>query len=165
MKVPALESNAAFEQSRTGSTRLMLISAAALTETLEHAFHAALMLTGTAKMAEKCVLKALVNLTSSDDIGEALVAKVVESAIQQRVYFPNPFEPALPRLPQELRWLIFVAPVARDCYMLRMLFRIRAASCAAILNLTIEEFEASLCEAVQASTLCKGFDSGIGRTA
>jgi hypothetical protein len=127
----------------------MSISAVALTENLERAFHAALMLTGTAKMAEKCVLDGLVNLTSSDDIVEALVAKAVESAIRQRIYFPNQLEQALARLPQELGRMIFLAPVARDCYMLRILFRIPPASCAAILNLTIEELEASLCEALQ----------------
>jgi hypothetical protein len=60
------------------------ILASAISETLDHAFRAALMLTGSADLAENAVLDGIAGLESSEDVEKALVAKTIESVIRQR---------------------------------------------------------------------------------
>jgi hypothetical protein len=134
----------------------MLISASAISETLGHAFRAAFLLTGTADLAEDAVLEGIAGLESADDVEKALVAKTIESVIRQRPDFPNQLEHALMILPDELQRLVLLAPVSRDCFLLRILFGITPAKCAATLNLTIEEFEESLCAALQQLSMIGG---------
>jgi DNA-directed RNA polymerase specialized sigma24 family protein len=69
--------------------------------------------------------------------------------IRQRADFPTHTEQAMARLPPELQRLIGLAPVSRDCFILRVLFGISPVNCAAILNLSSEEFKESLCAAYQ----------------
>jgi hypothetical protein len=127
----------------------MSISASAISETLDYAFRAAFLLTGRADLAENAVLNGIAGLDSNDDVEKALVPKTIEFVIRQRTDLPNQLEHALARLPHELQRLILLAPVPRDCFLLRVLFGIPVANCATILNLTIEEFEESLCAAFQ----------------
>ena len=135
--------------SRHGSGRMMSISASAISETLDHAFRAALLLTGSAGLAEKAVLDGIAGLESGDNLEKALVAKTIESVIRQRADFPNQLEHTLERVPHEIQRLMLLAPVSRDCFILRILFGVTPANCARILNLTIEEFEESLYAAFQ----------------
>lgn len=113
-------------------------------ETLSDAFRAAFLLTGRADSAEDAVSQGIMALESCDDIEKALVAKTVEFVYRQRMSFPNRLEHAMARLPLELQRLIWLSPVSRDCFILRILFGISAAKCASILNLTIEQFAVSL---------------------
>jgi hypothetical protein len=128
---------------------MMSISARAISETLDRAFRAALLLTGSADLAENAVLDGIARLDSNDDAEGALFVKTIESVIRRRAEFPNQLEHSRAPLPQELQRLILLAPVSRDCFILRFLFGIIPANCAAILNLTIEEFEESLCAGLQ----------------
>jgi hypothetical protein len=97
---------------------MMSISAVSVSEVLEHAFRAALMLTGRADLAENAVLDGIAGLESNDDLEKALVGKTVESAFRRRANFPNQSQQALALLPRELYRLISLAPVSRDCYIL-----------------------------------------------
>ena len=122
----------------------MSISASAISEAVEHAFRAAFLLTSSAEFAETAELNGIAGLEPSDDVSKALVAKTIDFVIRQRAVHPNRSEHWLPLLPHEFQWLRVLAPVSRDCFLLRVLFRIPTATCAAILNLTIGEFEGSL---------------------
>jgi hypothetical protein len=128
----------------------MPISASAISEALDHAFRAALLLTGRADLAENAVLDGIAGLDSCDDVEKALVVKTIQSVIRRRGDFPNELERALGLLPHELqRRLVPLVPASRDCFVLRILFGVTPANCAAILNLTIEEFEEALCAGFQ----------------
>ena len=116
-----------------------------MSTTLNDAFRAAFLLTGSADLAENAVLIGIAGLEkSSGDVEDTLIAKTIESVIRQREEFPNQLKHALALLPRELQWLILLEPVSRDCFTLLLLFGIAPASCAAALNLTIDEFERSL---------------------
>jgi hypothetical protein len=128
---------------------MMPISARSISETVNDAFRAAFLLTGSADLAENAFLHGIAGLESSDDLSNALLAKTIRFVIWQQANVPNRLERTLALLPDELQRLIRLAPVPRDCFMLRILFGINAANCAAILNLTIEQFEVSLCAALR----------------
>jgi len=127
----------------------MPISAKAISEALNDALQAAFLLTGSVDLAENAVLHGIAGVESSDDVEKDLVVKTVEVVIRQRIDSPNRLEDALAVLPPEFRRLIWLTPVPRDCFILRILFGISPANCAAILNLTIEQFEVSLCVALR----------------
>ena len=122
----------------------MPISAHAAPESLTDAFRAAFLLTGSLDLAENAVLHGIAALAPNDDVEKDLVKKTVELIFRRRMDFPNQLEHSLALLPPELRRLIWLAPVGRDCFILRVLFGITAASCAKILNLTIEQLDVSL---------------------
>ena len=125
------------------------ISAAAVSGTLAGAYRAALLLTGSAELAEIAVLNGIASLQTGDDVEETLVAKTVEFVIKHPDYEYR-LQRALALLPHdELRRLVHLAPKPRDSFLLRVLFGIPSASCAVILNLTIEEFEGSLSAALR----------------
>jgi hypothetical protein len=118
--------------------------ATAISETLDRAFRAAHLLTASADLAEEAVLGGIAVLDSSDDVEKVLVAKTVDFVIRQSGQYPHRLEGTLSVLPQELRHLLLLAPVSRDCFVLRTLFGIAPPHCAATLNLTLEEFEEAL---------------------
>ena len=125
------------------------ISATAISGTLERAFRAAYLLTGSAELAEMAVLNGIAGLELGDDLEKTLVAKTVEFVIKHPDYEYR-LQRALALLPHhELRRLVHLAPKPRDSFLLRVLFGIASASCAAVLNLTIEEFEGSLSAALR----------------
>lgn len=127
----------------------MPITHSAISDTLDQSFRAAFLLTGSADLAENAVLKGIAGLESSDDVEKTLLAKTVESAIRQRAHHPDRLEHAVALLPDQLQRLTLLSPVSRDCFLLRILFGVPPVNCAASLNLTIEEFEDSLCTALQ----------------
>jgi hypothetical protein len=131
-------------------------SASAISETLDHAFRAALLLTGGDDLAEDAVRCGIAALQCGDDIEKTLVVKTIESAIRQRAKSSNGLDRALARLPEELHWVMLLDPVPRDCFMLRTLFGVRPEHCTAILNLTTEEFEVGLNAAWQQIEAQKG---------
>jgi hypothetical protein len=136
---------------------MMSISVSAISETLDPAFRAAFLLTGRADVAENAVLDGIDALQCRDDVEKTLVAKTIESVIRQRAKFPKDLEQALAHFPEELHRLILLAPVSRDCFMLRILFGIRPENCAAILNLTSHEFEEALYVAFQQLSMPEAF--------
>jgi hypothetical protein len=125
------------------------ISAAAVSGTLELAYRAALLLTGSAELAEIAVLNGIASLEIGDDVEKTLVAKTVEFVIRRPDY-EDRVKRALALQPHdEFRRLIYLAPKSRDIFLLRVLFGIPSARCAAILKLTIEELETSLSAALR----------------
>jgi len=135
----------------------MSIPAGAISKNLDHAFRAALLLTGRADLAEDSVLDGIAALESIDDVEDTLLTKTIASVIRRRADFPDQLEQALLLLPPELQRLILLAPLSRDCFILRILFGITPSNCAAILNLTIEEFEESLLVAFQQLRILEAF--------
>jgi hypothetical protein len=142
---PATEGRAVFY----GSRRMMSISASTISKTLDRAFRAAFLLTGSADTAEGAVMDGIAGLESGDDAEKVLVAKTIESLIGHRPDFPHRLDRALALLPHELQRLVLLAPVSRACFLLRILFGITTTNCAMALNLTIEEFEESLRTALE----------------
>ena len=98
------------------------ISAPAISESLERAYCAALLLTGSAELAERALLRGIAGLEFGEDLEKTLVAKTVEFVIKRPDYGYR-LERALALLPHhELRRLIHLAPDSRDCFLLRVLF-------------------------------------------
>lgn len=104
-------------------------------EALDNAFRAAFLLTGSADLAEHGVLNGIASLEPNDHVEDTLLAITIESVIRQY---------AMALLPHELQHLIQLAPRYRNCFLLRVLFRIPVPGCVVILRLTTEEFEDSL---------------------
>ena len=123
---------------------MMPISTSAISETLNNAFRAAFLLTGSADSAENAVLNGIAALESSDDVENSLVPKTVAFLIRQHADRTNRAEHAVTSLPVEHCRLFLLPLVSRECFLLRIIFGIAPANCAVILNLTIEEFEESL---------------------
>jgi hypothetical protein len=120
-----------------------------ISKALDGAFRAASMLTGSAEVAENAVLDGI-NASQFDDIvGDVLVVETVKSAVQRRADYPGQSEQAPSQLPFELRRLFLLAPISRDCFVLRVLLGITPATCSAALHLTIHELEDVLCAALQ----------------
>ena len=82
----------------------------------------------------------------ADDL---LLVETPKMVIQQRANFPGQSEPALSKLPRELQRLFLLAPISRDCSMLRVLLRIPVGTCSKILRVGIEEIGDVLCAALQ----------------
>jgi hypothetical protein len=124
------------------------ISATGVSGTLERAWRAALLLTGSAEMAEIAVLKGIASVGLCDDLEKVLVANTVEF-VMRRPGYEDRVKHALARQSHdELRRLVYLTPEARDSLLLPVLFGIPYRRCAAILNLSIREFQASLSAAL-----------------
>lgn len=120
------------------------ISAAAVSGTLERAYRAALLLTGSAEFAEIAVLNGIASLELDDEVEQTLVATTVEFVIRRPDYEDGVTRALALLLHDELRRLVYLGPECRDTFLLRVLCGISTARSAAILKLTIEELEASL---------------------
>jgi hypothetical protein len=116
---------------------------------LEEAFRAALLLTGSMEAAEYAVLGGIAALESGDNAGDILLVETAKAVIQWRADFPTQSESALSRHPRELQRVVRLAPISRDCFMLRVLLGIKAGTCSRILGLGTDEFGEVLCAALQ----------------
>jgi len=117
--------------------------------TLDEAFRAAFMLTGSIEVAETAVLDGIAALESIHAAGEALIFESVKSAIQRRTSCSDQCAQAFADLPVELRRLFLLAPFNRDCFVLRILVGIPSATCAAVLRVPVHKIDAFLCAALQ----------------
>jgi hypothetical protein len=108
---------------------------------IDPAFRAAFLLTGDAELAEYAVVTGIAGMATCDDAAHDLLVRTVEAAYRQ---YPARFEQGLTRLPRELRRLLRLPPVARSCFLLRMLFRLSEQECARILQLSLEQFHEAL---------------------
>jgi hypothetical protein len=116
---------------------------------LDEAFRAAVLLTGSAEVAENAVLDGIDALESGHIVEDVLLVETAKSAIRHRVDFPGQLKQAPSYLRLELRRLFLLAPISRDCFVLRVLLRIPLATCSAVLHLTRHEVEEVLCAALQ----------------
>jgi hypothetical protein len=118
-------------------------------KTLNQAFRAAFLLTGSIEVAENAVLDGIAALDFSHATDRVLIFESVKAAIRRRASFSGQPAQEVANLPVELRRLFLLAPVSRDCFVLRILLGIPAASCAPVLRLTAHQIEAVLCVALQ----------------
>jgi DNA-directed RNA polymerase specialized sigma24 family protein len=115
---------------------------------LDEAFRAAFLLTGITEVAENAALDGIAALEFGDVVDDVLPVETVKSAIQ-RADLTSQSEQAPSHLPRELRRLFLLAPLSRDCFVLRVLLGMPLATCSAVLHLAIHETEDVLCAALQ----------------
>jgi hypothetical protein len=115
-------------------------------ETLHEAFRAALVLTGSIEAAECAVTDAIATL-GPDFAGDTLQVETARSAIQHRTNFSEQPE-AISMLPVELQALFLLSSTSRDCFVLRALMGLTSEVSAGILNLSKDEIDEALCEAL-----------------
>jgi len=131
---------------------------------LYEAFRAALLLTASAEAAEHAVLGGIAALEFGHIADDVLLVETVKTVIQQRDDFPSQPEPTRSRLPRELQRLFLLAPISRDCFMLRVLLGIPIQTCSRILRLGIDEIREVLCAALQELPLLAARDISPART-
>ena len=115
-----------------------------LHNTLDGAFRAAFLLTGSLEVAETAVLDGIAALDVSHVPDEVLIFESVKSAIRRRSSFSGQPAQAFAHLPIELRRLSLLAPVSRDCFVLRILLGVPSSTCAAVLRLTVHKIDTLL---------------------
>jgi len=118
-------------------------------EALDEAFRAAFLLTGSTEVAENAALDGIAALEFGDVVDDVLPVETVKSAIQRRADLTSQSEQAPSHLPRELRRLFLLAPLSRDCFVLRVLLGMPLATCSTVLHLAIRETEDVLCAALQ----------------
>jgi len=130
-----------------------------LRNALDGAFRAAFLLTGSLEVAETAVLDGIVALDVSYVPDEVLISESVKSAIRRRSSLSCQPARAFAHLPVELRRLSLLAPVSRDCFVLRVLLGVPSSTCAALLRLTVHKIDNLLCAALQELPLLKTYGS------
>jgi hypothetical protein len=108
---------------------------------LHTAFRTALLLAGATKTAELAVLDGIDACESISD--RSLLIETVRSTIRRRTespYVPN----GINLLPPELRRLLGLQPMSRDCFVLRILVQLPPEVCAELLEISIAEYEDAL---------------------
>jgi DNA-directed RNA polymerase specialized sigma24 family protein len=109
------------------------------------AFRTALLLGGATKTAELAVLD---GIDACENISlRSLVIETVRSTIRRRAESPAVLD-GINLLPPELRRLLGLRPIFRDCFVLRTLVQLPPEECAGLLNISITECEDALCEAL-----------------
>jgi hypothetical protein len=118
------------------------------------AFRTALLLAGATKTAEFAVLEGIDDCESVSD--RTLLIETVRSALRRRTE-----SPAVPDgsdlLPPELRRLLGLQPVFRDCFILRILVQLPPEACAEFLKMSITEYEDALYGALTQLPLLSSF--------
>jgi hypothetical protein len=127
---------------------------------LEKAFHAALLLTGSPEAAEYAVLGGITALELGHIAPDVLLVETAKAAIQCRADFPTQSEPVLLGHHPEIRQLLLLAPISRDCFILRVLLGMNVGTCSRILRLGMEEFGEALCAALQELPLLEAYSAG-----
>jgi hypothetical protein len=118
------------------------------------AFRTALLLTGATKTAELAVLDAIdaCEVTSQ----RCLLVETVRSTIRRRTETPAVAD-GINLLPPELRRLLGLQPLLRDCFVLRILAQLPPEACADILKVSIAEYEDALYGALNQLPLLSSF--------
>jgi hypothetical protein len=120
-----------------------------VSKALDRAFCAAFMLTGSMQAAEHAVLTGIAATEWYGAGDDAFLLGTIKAAIQRRADSPHQSHQRCAQLPLELRRLFLLAPMSRDCFVLRILLRIRVEICSRILHRRVEEIEEVLCAALQ----------------
>jgi DNA-directed RNA polymerase specialized sigma24 family protein len=121
---------------------------------LEMAFRTALLLTGATRTAEAAVMHGIRACEVLSHRG--LLIESVRSAILRRKKGADTPD-AIDVLPPELRRIFMLQPLLRDCLVLRILVGLSPAFCAALLDISIAEFENALCAALNQLPLLASF--------
>jgi hypothetical protein len=123
-----------------------------LHESLENAFIAGLLLTGSIEQAETAILES-VRMTCPDDVfGETLFRRAVHYAIDPQIKVSGQPQKEVDRaasiLPFELRCVLKLSKNLRYCYVLRILVGLPREVCAWLLHLDISQVEQRTCAAM-----------------
>ena len=123
-----------------------------LHETLENAFIAGLLLTGSIEQAETAVLES-VRMTCPDDLfGETLFRRAVHYAIDPQIEVSDKSQKEADRaasiLPFELRCVLKLSKHMRYCYVLRVLVGLPREVCGWLLHLDTPQVEQRTCAAI-----------------
>ena len=121
-------------------------------ETLENAFVAGLLLTGSVQRAESAILES-VRMSCPDDLfGKTLFRRAVHYSIDQQLEAPTEQEEELARaasvLPFELRCVLILPRHLRYCYVLRILVGLSREVCAWLLHLDVAQVDQHTCAAM-----------------
>src|ERR1700676_1338783 len=104
-----------------------------VSKALDRAFCAAFMLTGSMQAAEHAVLNGIAATERSGAGEDAFLLGTIKAAIQRRADSPHQSHQRCAQLPLELRRLFLLAPMSRDCFVLRILLRIPGGFCSGFL--------------------------------
>jgi hypothetical protein len=125
-------------------------------ETIENAFIAGLLLTGSVEGAENAILES-VRVSCPDDMyGETLFRRALHHSIDQQMDTAgrqNELDRAKAILPFELRCVMNLSKRLRYCYVLRILVGLPKEVCAWLLHLTISQIDEHTCAAMLALPL------------
>jgi len=105
------------------------------------AFRTALLLAGATKTAELAVLDGIDACENISD--RSLLIETVRSTIRRRTESPD-VRDGINLLPPELRRLLGLQPMSRDCFVLRILVQLPPEVCAELLEISIAEYEDAL---------------------
>jgi len=119
------------------------------------AFRTALLLAGNTKTAEAAVMD---GIGACEDLSHrGLVIEAVRSTIRRRTKSADATN-ALELLPPELCRLFMLQPPLRDCFVLRILVRLSPEVCAALLDISITEFQVAVRAALNELPLLQNRD-------
>ena len=121
-----------------------------VSKALDRAFCAAFMLTGSMQAAEHAVLNGIAATECYGAGDDAFLLGTIKAAIQRRADSPHQSHQPCAQLPLELRRLFLLAPISRDCFVLRILLGLAVGTCSRILHRGVEDIEDVLCAALQA---------------
>jgi hypothetical protein len=118
------------------------------------AFRTALLLAGATKTAELAVLD---GIDACENISHrSLPIETVRSTIRRRAESPAVLD-GINLLPPELRLLLGLQPIFRDCFVLRILVQLPPESCVELLKISITEYDDALCGALTQLPLLSSF--------
>jgi hypothetical protein len=104
-------------------------------------FRTALILAGATRTAESAVLD---GIDACENISHrSLLIETVRSTIRRRAESPAVLD-AINLLPPELRRVLGLQPIFRDCFVLRILVQLSPEECVELLKISITEYEAAL---------------------
>ena len=109
--------------------------------TVHIAFRTALLLAGATKTAELAVLDGIDTCENISD--RSLLIETVRSTIRRRAESPD-VPDGIHLLPPELRRLLGLQPMSRDCFVLRILVQLPPEVCAEFLDISIADYEDAL---------------------
>jgi hypothetical protein len=120
--------------------------------TLRRAFFASLLLAADAEEAESAVLEAIQLWNSAEEPCEALFRNAVRVVLRNRVQRSSQadtFEAAESGFPVQLRGILRLPLLVRQCYVLRLLVGFSQQSVARMLDLSADEVSQHTCVALQ----------------
>jgi len=110
------------------------------------AFRTALLLAGATRVAELAVLD---GIEACGNISHrSLLIETVQSTIRRRAESPVGLD-GINLLPPELRRVLGLQPIFRDCFVLRILVQLPPEECAELLNISITEYDDALSAALK----------------
>ena len=105
---------------------------------------------GSTQAAEHAVLDGIAATEFDSVVDDVFHSETIKAAIQRRPDSTHQSQQAPSYFPIELRRLFLLAPISRDCFVLRILLGLTPRACSGILQLTIEEAHQTLCAALEA---------------